>query len=201
VASTTGAAKAKTPPTTKVSTSTLVKRSTPEVDFDIEVRVLADRHNIGNIGARSAQTRARPVGDVKEFKGMELQTQDGKVVGLTRKLVIEGSYRIRTRYGRKAKATDVSGYGRGTTAQDKTSGNLTLGFHEWCHQQEYLNFFLNNPFPVFTGKIGMSVEDFLKAVDQFNNDFDSYDTAIKNLGPNVDEVGYKKSQCKADGKC
>jgi hypothetical protein len=201
VASATGAMKAKKPPKTKVSTSTLVTLSTPEVDFDIEVRVLADRLNFGKIGAKVAQTRARPVGGVKQSKGMKLQAQDGKVVGLTRKLVIKGSYRIQTRYGRKAKSTDVSVYGRGTTAQDKTSGNVTLGFHEWCHQQEYLDFFTNNPFPVFTGKIGMSEEDFLEAAEQFNNDFDAYVAALKSLGPNVDEVGYKKSQCIADGKC
>src|SRR5262249_28659708 len=76
--------------------------------------------------------------------------------------------KIMTRYKSKDSPTGMSAYGRGTTPQDKQDGNTSLGFHESCHRQDYLNFLGSNKVPMFGGKVGQTIAQWEKAVSDYN---------------------------------
>jgi hypothetical protein len=106
---------------------------------------------------------------------------------------------IQTFYGEDVKATSLSGYGRGTTKEDKASGDVTLGFHESNHRQDYVNFVKNFKPPRFSGKVGMRVRDFKKAAQEFEakckqavGGFEK--AAHEQSEKETDEVGHKRSQ-------
>lgn len=63
---------------------------------------------------------------------------------------------IQTTYGPGTSAAVPSGYGRGTTAEDRAAGQTTLGFHEGRHGVDFLRYMAANPFPVFAGAPGMT---------------------------------------------
>ena len=98
---------------------------------------------------------------------------------------------IQTVYNPNSKPTDISGYGRGTTTEDKKTGNVTIGFHESCHRQDFLDYIKTNVTPKFTGKVvgltedqyKVTVKEYFKAVDAYLN------KAIKYSEQKTDEVG------------
>src|SRR5439155_4702728 len=97
---------------------------------------------------------------------------------------------IKTRYKTASSPTGASAYGRGTTDQDKKDGNTTLGFHESCHRQDYLDFLKKNALPRFTGRVGMTIEQWEKAVADYNKAvFDYQDKGDAFTETNTDEVG------------
>lgn len=85
---------------------------------------------------------------------------------------------IRTTYGPGVTSTSRSKYGRGTTQIDVTAGHTSLGFHEGRHGLDYLTYFQQNPYPQFTGKIGMRVADFRAAMQSYSKAYQQY---IQNL--------------------
>src|SRR5262249_24470622 len=97
---------------------------------------------------------------------------------------------IRTRYNSSSSPTGKSAYGRGTTDQDKKDRNTSLGFHESCHRQDYLDFLKKTPLPKFTGRVGMTIAQWEKAVDDYNKAVLSYqDKGDAFTEQNTDEVG------------
>jgi len=114
---------------------------------------------------------------------------DGKVKSFTKKVVFRSSITIQTAYGPNASPNHDSKYGRGTTPADKASGNVTLGFHESCHRKEFVDYVTSTPYPKFTGKVGMTEEEFLAAKEEFEEAVKSFNTGLDNLGAEVDEVG------------
>ena len=58
---------------------------------------------------------------------------------------------IQTTYASDAKATDISGYGRGTTSSDIAAGDITLGFHESCHREDFTERLKQVPVPIQPG--------------------------------------------------
>lgn len=196
------AVKKNPPPRTKTLTKIIYQKSNSVADIKISVRVRSDRKNVAKVPRTGAMTRVFPTGGVKKHDGIKLSVlDDGSIHKVKQKLVIRGTYTIRTSYGRKAKPSDVSKYGRGTTAADKAKGDITLGFHESCHGKEYLDYVLNTPFPEFKGDIKMSASDLVDAVNGSEAEFQEFEDDLLALGDLVDEVGYKKSKCFADGKC
>lgn len=97
---------------------------------------------------------------------------------------------IQTFYISDAKPTDPSAYGRGTTSEDKSNGNTTLGFHESCHQQDYQDFIKNNIPPKFEGKVGMTEQQYKDAMQRYRKAVDAYlAKAMKYSKDKTDEVG------------
>jgi len=74
--------------------------------------------------------------------------------------------------------TATSGYGRGTTAADRAAGTTSLRFHESRHGQDILDFIASHPFPVFTGKVGMTVDAYRQARGTFLAQFRSWAAEI-----------------------
>lgn len=197
------AVKAKAPPKTNATTSPVKTETTADKDIDLKVQVVADGTD-SSLNANAAKTSYSFTAIKWNAPSYEYQQQGGKkvITKLTGKFTLKGTITVQTKYGTKAKATDKSLYGRGTTKADKTSGNVSLGFHENCHQQDFLNYLKNTAIPTLNVKVGMSVDEFNKAIEQFKTAFQKYqddmDTTSKTA---TDEVGYKLSKCKADGKC
>lgn len=81
---------------------------------------------------------------------------------------------VRTLFGPGYDPTNTSGYGRGTTSDDKAAGRTSLRFHESSHGQDWFDFLAANAPPVFAGQVGMSWPDFQKAHAQFEIDIKKY---------------------------
>lgn len=109
---------------------------------------------------------------------------------------------IQTFYNPNAKATDLSAYGRGTTSEDKRNGNATLGFHESCHRTDYVAYIAANPLPIFSGKAGMTEDEYKAATKSYLAAIKNYHAkCLKASEDKTDEVGSpKKSQYKARNK-
>jgi hypothetical protein len=73
---------------------------------------------------------------------------------------------IQTFYNKDSNPDSNSGYGRGTTEQDKKRGATTLRFHEGSHGKDYIQFLKANRLPLF--KIGMTKSDLLNAISILN---------------------------------
>ncbi len=91
---------------------------------------------------------------------------------------------LRTSYVRGANTADPSGYGRGTTREDKAGARVTpasgsLAFHESRHSQVILDFLRANPPPTFTGRVGDTAADFKAALDQWTADVADYSVRLE----------------------
>jgi hypothetical protein len=97
---------------------------------------------------------------------------------------------IQTLYSPGSRSTDISGYGRGTTDDDKKAGNVTVGFHESCHRADYFQFVKDNALPVFVGKIGMTVAQYKAAASAYLDALKAYRNKVKKYTQDrTDEVG------------
>jgi hypothetical protein len=190
------------PRTTPLSQK-LVSQSGPEFLIDVQLLVVEDKMNDKTVKKPlSAETRCMPSSGLEHVSAPIWNIDaNGKVTGLKRKLVVNGSYTIRTSYRPGSDPSDDSKYGRGTTAADKASGNVTLGFHESCHRDDYIGYLTKTPFPKFRGKIGMTADDFSAAVDEFTAAFEAFGAGYQALGAAVDEVGDCKQSDWEAGNC
>lgn len=91
--------------------------------------------------------------------------------------------RIQTSYRPGVQASGPSGYGRGTTPQDRAGGQVnsaatSLGFHEGSHGLAYVEYLNRNPPPVFGGKVGMTVGEFKAAIAAWQREQAAYTAKI-----------------------
>ena len=97
---------------------------------------------------------------------------------------------IQTVYAPNAKPADPSAYGRGTTVDDRCGGTITLGFHESCHRQDYLDFIGANAPPKFGGRVGMTEAEYQAAERTYFAACDAYlKKALSHSKQKTDEVG------------
>jgi hypothetical protein len=199
----TGAVTRQPPPKTTPISQKLAQQAGPELLIDVQLLVVADKLNDNSVKKPlSAETRCMPSPGVEKVNAPIWNIdQNGKVTSLKRKLIVSGSYTIRTSYRPGADPNHDSHYGRGTTAPDKASGNVTLGFHESCHRDDYIGYLTKTTFPTFRGKIGMTAVDFEAAVEEFTAAFDAFGKGYEGLGAAVDEVGDCKQSDWEAGNC
>ena len=95
---------------------------------------------------------------------------------------------IQTRYGPGVNADAASGYGRGTTARDKSLGATTLRVHEGSHGQDFIEFIKTNPFPTFTGRVGMTAAAFRAAMNTFT-------AAVRKFSTDMDDFSKARTDC------
>lgn len=194
--------KAKPPPKTIPSKSSVKIEKTKDVDIAIHVQVLGDGKD-GSLG-NAAHTAFNFSAVQWKTPGYSVAIQAGKktITKLAKAFEFKGTISIQTKYGPTAKPNDQSLYGRGTTSKDKKDGNTTLGFHEHCHRQDYLQYLNDKALPTFTGKVGMTEDDYKKAIGKFDTDYKKYIADMEDHSKKTtDEVGYTLSKCKTDGKC
>jgi hypothetical protein len=111
---------------------------------------------------------------------------------------------IQTVYGKGAAADMISGYGRGTTLEDIVRGDITLGFHESCHREDFLIFLrsVKKP-PVFAGRAGMTQAQYDQARRNFAQAYSDYhDEMLAFSTARTDQVGMptKREYEEAKGK-
>ena len=197
------------PPLTKARKFQWLKQRDGLIDIDIQVEVLpdgiiADESKRGR--AQTAFTIAGSIGERNSFwrsaryvvtrsNGVEL------VTSIVRRIEVKGIIRIQTSYGPGASAEQPSGYGRGTTPQDEFSGNSSLGFHESCHQADYLAYLTSMPFPKFTGKVGMTKQQFEEAFHRWGEARKWFFKRMSEVSVHqTDEAGYKQSTYRSKGQ-
>jgi hypothetical protein len=99
---------------------------------------------------------------------------------------VQITIKIQTMYASKAQSWNPSAYGRGTTAADKAAGNTTLGFHESCHRQDYIEYLEEHPLPTYSQDRGE--QDFTDAVQSYIDDMETYSLN------KTDETGTTKTE-------
>ncbi|MBA3715376.1 MAG: hypothetical protein H0W76_23465 [Pyrinomonadaceae bacterium] len=113
-----------------------------------------------------------------------------------------GSIQIQTIYKRKANANGYSCYGRGTTQGDAVKGQVTLGFHEWCHRQFLVDYLEDHPLPLPVLKAGMTQDQFKEEMERFERAAHEYDRTVRRLNEqSVDEVGHTRSRYVQTQRC
>lgn len=202
VVAATGGGQNPPPATVPAKKAVLVRKSSAE-DIDVHVEVIADGIS-GDSSMRGARTSFDSRGVRYSIPGSSYVVKGGKkiVTSLNGVFELKGTIPIQTVYGPSAKPTDRSLYGRGTTATDIANKDTSLGFHESCHREDYLDYLQNHPLPRFTGKVGQTVAEFEKASRAFEKAFKKYWKDMDDYSfRRTDEVGYTRTQCKRDGKC
>ena len=198
-------------PAPKTTPGKFVVRKTKnrQVDIEIYAEVLSDKTGSHITGG---ETTNDPVGAVSDGRGntylsmtpvYNWQIRGGikTITKLHGVLQIKRNVRIQTTYGPKAKPEDVSAYGRGTTMEDEKAGNTSLGFHEACHREDFIDYLKTKTLPTFKGRVGMSEQQYLHAQNQFSNAINNYFQEMDKYSyQRTDEVGYKKSVYEAKGE-
>lgn len=183
------------PPATQArSLGTLKSVQTDHVDVDIEGEVQAD----GRGGpARGAHTRV----DVPRATAPGYAAADGKVTRFRGKFTWKGVITIQTQYGSGATARSVSCYGRGTTPADVRNRDITLGFHESCHQRDYAAYLSGHPLPAPPAlSVGMTPASYDAEVQRFFDALRDYVAAMTSHSEaRTDEVGHRRSDVAARG--
>lgn len=194
----------KPPPKTAPRKITIKKTKTPKIIVDIQAEVLADAKSAKVKGGETTCTSVGKLagGKLYSIPGYSWIQKGGlKFINkLNGPAEIKCTIRIQTLYNPKANPEDVSAYGRGTTPEDEKSGNVSLGFHEYCHRNDYIKYLQTTGLPDFGGKAGMSEQQYIRAQNSFAQAMDSYfKEMVKYSHRLTDEVGYKKSTFEAKG--
>lgn len=158
-------------------------------DVAINGRIRAD----GTGGpARGAHTTF----DIPRWTGPRLDYREDAVHAIERKFTWRGTLTIQTRYGAGANARSLACYGRGTTTADVQNRDITLGFHESCHQSDYVAYLRANPLPEPPEiELGMTREAAEEAVHEFSKALDRYQQAMADASRmSTDEVGRRESE-------
>jgi len=164
------------------------------VDVKIEAEVAADGGGGPANGAHTDFTWP-------SMSAPGYDSDGGKITKFKGKLTWKGTIKIQTKYGTGGKADDLSCYGRGTTPGDISAGDITLGFHEHCHQEDYVNYLSNKILPnPPTLEIGMSATDYDTKVDEYKKDLDDFRKKMEaDSDTRTDEVGHKESEVPTKG--
>ena len=196
--------KQKPPPKTVPRKIAIKKSKTAQMDILIEAQVVADKPNPG---IKGGLTESTPVGRIPNPNGSPnswagpsyswtSKTKGGPKTVTTIDIppTLHFTLKIQTFYGPAASPTQTSVYGRGTTTQDKATGNTSLGFHESCHQNDMIEYLKLTRVPTFTGRTNMSTLQFDRASTAWGAAISKYfDEIEKYTTRNTDEVGYQKS--------
>ena len=186
------------PTTTPTNLGDLKSKQSDLLNVNVDAAIVADTSGGPTAGAET------------KFSGGSAFTSPGyrmdghhKIVSFDAKFEWTGTVTIQTDYASDAKASDVSCYGRGTTASDVAAGDVTLGFHESCHRADYIAYLKNNSLPDPPDlAIGMAEGAYKAAVATFRKAVTDYFKGMEQQSKtNTDEVGFKLSTHLATRKC
>ena len=167
------------------------------VDVEISAEVVKDDRSSDSDVTANTSFQLPPF----SFPGFTFDNTK-KITSFTGKFVWKGRIRIQTIFGPDASASSLSGYGRGTTKVDIGNGDITLGFHESCHQSDYLAYLSNNPLPDPPNLIvGMEKANFESECKRFENEYHVYQEKMElDSKTRTDEVGYTLTEFKKSNK-
>lgn len=186
------------PPATVLEELDLLARDEQFVKIKIKAKVVADGKTT------DADTDAITNVDIPAYDLANAFADDDVTVSkFTKVFTWKGTIKIQTVYGPDAKASGLSCYGRGTTKDDVKNGDITIGFHESCHRADYVAYLRAHALPEPPKlTIGMKMEDFKTAMEDFVKAFDAYHPDMKvDSKRTTDEVGHKLSTVDKTGDC
>ncbi len=96
------------------------------------------------------------------------------------------SFTIQTHFGPGVDPGGPSGYGRGTTEEDRRARNTSLGFHEGTHGTACQQYLRDHPLPAFEGKTGMTIEKLQSLGEQHKAAVDEY---VRRMVADVERQG------------
>ena len=134
------------PDISAVSYAPILKESNDGRDVEINIEI-QDNEFPGNDGEFAETTiTGLPAPDYRWESDAH-----GKVASYT--FTWKGSLIIKTAYPNGLyPSSHPSGYGRGT-GDDVKNGNVTVGFHEWCHQNAFIAYITKSDEMALTGKV------------------------------------------------
>ena len=187
---------AKPPPTTEPGSLGVIKEiQSAFVDYKIEGAVMAD-------GAKNT-TGAITNFTVPKSNSPKYESKNGKITKFIGKFTFKGTIQIQTFYCPGVKPTGLSCYGRGTTKRDIENRDITLGFHESCHRDDFTAYLKANDLPDPPEmRIGMSVDVYETATEKFKNSLEKFIANMKaDTKAQTDEVGFTLSHSDETNSC
>jgi hypothetical protein len=159
-------------------------------EFDVVVK--QDVQKAKGMAAGKAET------EISIKYNVKYKARKGKIAQITDSSKITAE--VQTRYGPGTSPEMPSTYGKGTTPEDIQAGTTTLGYHEGGHGVDYFQYMQANPPPKFEGKVGMTVQEYQKAWQKFDQDMKAYTKKIEAYTrQQTDCVGVKATLfCPAD---
>jgi len=190
----------KPPPKTSPRKNIIKKVKNTYIDIEVYVNILSDV-TTHDKSVKGAHTKIKSKGALSGsyFYGFpsynwEMNGSIKIITKINNPFRMKGTIEIKTTYGPKAKPNMDSGYGRGTTEDDEKHGNTSLGFHEYCHRNDYINYLNTKPLPTFTAHPGITEKKYIELCNGFVNNFNTYFENMEKYSERLtDEVGYKKS--------
>lgn len=197
--------KPRNPPPKTVPEKKVLKKTLPTFDLDVILEIVAD-DDAGTIsGARTVLNGSGVTLEGVDFEivpapGQTKAKPTDKIVALAGKAKITGTATIQVVYGtvggQRVKPEEEAAWGRGTTTADAAAKDITVGFHESCHRDDYVTYLMANlPIQSASFKVGMTVAEHGAEVTRIgtalNNWFKAAETASRTK---TDEVGTKMSE-------
>ena len=190
--------KSNPPPVSQPMRKALKVQKGPHLEVALFVQVMPD--GVAKDDWVMGQTRFEPPG----YRFPECRyDQYGAVNHFNGPFEWMGAYKIQSLYSPGVLPTALSCYGRGTTQADINDGNTTLGFHEHCHQLDYLEYLDITSLPELPDLfLGMHVGDYQDEQRRFAIQFKTFNQGMEEYSETrTDEVGYRQSHWKATGRC
>jgi hypothetical protein len=186
------------PPTEPRDLQALKRLVTPHVEIAVDAKVIRDARGGVNAGALTSFSKVPARSTTYAIDG------DGKITRFNGKLTWKGTITIQTRYASGATPRALSCYWRGTTEADLRHRDITLGFHESCHREDYLAYLRSHPLPDPPEiAIGMLVSDYERNLTDFFSRIDAYWADMERDSVTcTDEVGgFSKTEADRTNKC
>lgn len=176
----------------------ILKEKTAYVEIDVEYQIKAD----------SVDSTIDDPADTTLNDNWPDPVFTAPTAGKAGSMTWKGTIEIKTKY-KTAKTKDpedpkkevptasgYSCYGRGTKVNDRTAGNITLGFHESCHRADYAKDLNKDYLPVSPElNKDTTLQEFNDEKKRFLREVNEWRQAIiEDSDQNTDEVGHTKSQ-------
>jgi len=162
------------------------------VSLTINVKILEDKIN-SNLSVPAKTYPAWQPWDVWTSPKYTVAAE-GTVSAVTTQPAVTATLHVWTEFKSERAKKGRSAYGRGTTAKDKRDGNITLEFHESCHQKDFVDFVTNvDNLPEFIGSVGMGTGAYLQLWTTFENELRDLPRKMEaHSALQTDEVGKPK---------
>lgn len=174
----------------KKTINKVVNQKVVSTVVDVTISILADQLDDASITKGKATTGPDPSQVELKFPIASTDNATGKISSETGKTTYQGTITIRTNYRPGANKNKKSAYGRGTTKNDVSNGDVTMGFHEKCHRSDFFEWYTKKDFPAFEGHVGMSIKDYQDAQQAVVDAWGAFQkTASQNTYDLTDDVG------------
>jgi hypothetical protein len=201
--------KPRNPPPATVPGTQPLKKAQPTYDLDMTIEILADGKDDSLSGAKT-DLKDKGVsidGPQFRFNGPDDQKEPNptdKLTAIIGKPTVTGSLTIQVVYGTvgniRVEPREEAAWGRGTTSADAAAKNITVGFHESCHRDDFIAYLKANA-PVVTAsfRAGMTYAEYLAEQDRILKAIDAWTLAAQAATrAKTDETGYTMTAYKKD---